>query len=126
MSSGPFTRTRYEASYASGAIHPIRVQPETLELAESGAPANVNDPPALDVTNPISAKVSGANTALGLRPRKLRIQAQDPPPADYEEGSIVSIPILTPTFYDAIPVNSEVVYLGTAWQVISKQPEVVR
>jgi hypothetical protein len=126
MSAGPFERTRYQATYLSTAIHPIRVQPETIALAEAGAPTNTNDPPALSITIPISAVVSKSDRGLGLRPRKFNLELTGTPPTGYSPGSRVSVPILTEAFYESIPVNDEVTYLSTTWQVISKTPESVR
>lgn len=126
MSAGAFVRSKYQASYDTDQIHPIRVQPETIALAEDGAPTNTNAAPTTDITNPISAIVSKGRRGLGLHPRKFNLQLTGTPPATYITGSKVSIPILTTTFYNSIAVGSDVTYLGTTWQVISKSPEIVK
>lgn len=126
MSAGSFVRSRYQATYDGDNVHPIRVQPETIAMSEAGAPTNTNAPPSLDVTNPISAVVSRGNRSLGLIPRKFNLELTGTPPTGYVVGSRVSVPVLTGTFFSEVPVNSEVTYLGTTWQVISKTPEIVR
>lgn len=126
MSAGAFLRSRYQATYDGDAIHPIRVQPETIAMAEEGAPTNTNAPPSGSITNPISAVVSRSSRALGLKPRKFNLQLTGTPPTGYVAGSKVSVPVLTPGFFIEVPINDEVTYLGTTWQVISKTEEEVR
>lgn len=126
MSAGQFTRSRYEASYDTDQIHPIRVQPETIALADSGTPTTTNAAPTGTITNPISAIVSGGKRTLGLKPRKFTIEVSGTPPTGYVAGSRVSVPILTESFYNSQAVGDEVTYLGTTWQVVSKTPEDVR
>ena len=126
MSAGSFLRTRYQASYDTSEIHPIRIQPETAAMAEEGAPTNTNDAPSGSVTNPISAVVSNSRRSLGLTPRKFNLQLTGTAPTGYVVGSTVAVPILTEAFYNSIAVNDEVTYLSTTWQVVSKTPEQVR
>lgn len=125
MSAGSFTRTRYQATWDNTQIHPIRVQPETLLLADSGSPTTVNSAPTGSVTVPISAKVSAGKRELGLKPRKFNLELTGEPPTGYDEGARISLPILTESFYEAIAVNDTVSYLSTTWEVISKDQEEV-
>ena len=124
MSAGRFTRSRYSASYAT-AIHPIRVQPETIALASGGGTPITNSAPSGAISNPISALVTLGKRARGLRPRSVSIQLQSSatPPTGYVAGSIARVPILQETLYDALNVGDDVQYLGVSWDVIGKSPE---
>jgi len=124
MSAGRFTFTVYEASYAADTRHPIRVQPETLELSDGEATPATNEPPTGAATNPISAVASLGTRAGGLRPRKWNLQLNDEtPPAGYDDRAKVALPILTQAFYDSVSVNSDVQYLGATWRLVSKDAE---
>lgn len=123
MSAGAFTRSRYQASYDDTQIHPIRVQPETIAMADAGTPTTTNAAPTGSISNPISAKVSGGRRELGLKPRKFVIELTGTPPTNYSTGAQVALPILTESFYNALAINDTVSYLGTTWEIISKIPE---
>lgn len=127
MSAGAFSRSRYEAAYAANAIHPIRVQPETIALASSGGTPITNAPPTAGITNPISALVSLGRRAKGLRPRSVTLQlpSTSAPPTGYVAGSIVRLPILNQALFAALNTGDEMTYLGTTWDVISTSPEEV-
>jgi len=124
MSAGRFTRSRYDASYAT-AIHPIRVQPETLAFASQSDPPTLNNAPTGTITNPISALVTLGKRARGLRPRSVTVQLKDgeTPPTGYVAGSIARVPILREGLYDELQVGDDATYLGVDWQVIGKSPE---
>lgn len=126
MSAGPFTRSRYQASWNTARIYPIRVQPETIAIAQSGAPTVTNAPPTEDITEEPSAVVSKPKNGLGLGPRKFTLELVGTPPTGYTAGSQITVPILTETFYNDTPRNSIVTYLGTTWEVVSKTPESAR
>lgn len=124
MSAGRFAFTFYEATYDPAAIHPIRVQPETLELNDGAGTPTSNEAPEGPATNPISAVVSLAGRAGGLRPRRWNLQLTDTtPPTGYDDRAKVSLPILTQAFYDSVSVNAEVDYLGATWRLVSKDQE---
>lgn len=123
MSAGTFTRSRYEATYKSGEIHPIRVQPETVLMFQTGTPGTTNAPPAGAVNNDISAEVSRPNRGLGLKPRSFTLEVTGTPPTNYSAGSRTTVPVLTESFYAAISKGGSVTYLGTTWEVVSKNPE---
>lgn len=123
MSAGNFVRTRYAADYGAGdAIHPIRVQPETLQMSIG---SEDNDPPAGGITNPISAVVSRGRRARGLTPRLITIQLTSTatPPAGYAAGSITRVPALNAAIFGAAFVGASVTYLNTGWEVVSTSPE---
>lgn len=122
MSAGAFTRSKYSADYGAGtAIHPIRVQPETL-LAAIGSVINVA--PEGDINNPISAITSKGKRARGLRPRTVTLQFPlVSPPTGYKAGGFTVIPALTSEFYDVAITGAECIYLGAACQVVSRSAE---
>lgn len=127
MSAGVFAFTKYEADYASGAIHPIRVQPETLLAASpdtTGDPSVVNAAPSGDVTNPISALSKLSRREKGLRPRfvVLRLPSASPP-TGYKPSGLVRVVALTRAFYDDCLNGQTVTYLGVACTVVSREPE---
>lgn len=127
MSAGEFTRARYEADYATGAIHPIRVQPETLLAASpdtTGDPSVINASPTGAVTNPISALSKLSRREKGLRPRfvtlRLPLTGQ---PTGYKAGGLVRVIALTPAFYaDCLP-GQTMTYLGVQCEIVSREPE---
>jgi len=124
MSAGRFTRSRYAASYAT-AIHPIRVQPETIALASTDITPVTNSAPTGAISNPISALVTLGKRARGLRPRSISIQLLSTvtPPTGYVAGSVARVPILQENLYEVLNVGDDVTYLGVEWQVIGKSPE---
>lgn len=127
MSAGNFVVTKYEASYAAGQIHPIRVQEETLALLQDSGGVNdaTNDPPAGAVNNPISALVNLNRGARGLRPRYVVASWNAAKPAGYT-GDTVRIPILTINNFNNLAVGESIAYLGTTAIIVAKEPERAR
>ena len=123
MSSGTFLRSRYAATWDTGAIHPIRVQPETIAMALTSNTTTTNAPPSGAINNPISAMVSRPLRGKGLRPRKVTLQLTGTAPTGYANGSVVSLPVLNTTLFAALTNGVSVNYLGTTWEVISTDPE---
>lgn len=123
MSAGGFSRSKYAATYDTGAIHPIRVQPETIEMALTSSTTTTNAPPSGAVNNPISALVSRPLRGKGLRPRKVTLQLSGTAPTGYAAGSVVSLPVLNTTLFAGLTNGTSVNYLGTTWEVISTDPE---
>lgn len=123
MSAGQFLRSKYQASYGGGtAIHPIRIQPEALDVDFSSL-SNVE--PDEDINNPISAIASLGNRQIGLRPRFVTLK-QNPlgsvPPGYKLEGE-TRLAILKPDVWESIFVGEDITYLGGSYTVISKTPE---
>lgn len=116
MSAGAFVNALYAADYGAGtAIHPIRVQPETIDAA---AGATGNNPPTGPATNPISAQVSAGKRKLGLHARTvgLKLAPDTTPPDGYAVNSRVRIPCLNKTFATAVATKGTTVdYLGVQW-----------
>lgn len=120
MSAGEFTRSRYQATYDTANIHPIRVQPETISLSTTGQNSRTNAAPTGSINVPISAKVSKGNREIGLRPRYLVLEAVSDTPSGYEIGSITRVPILTEATFNAINEGDSVSYNSGTWEVVSK------
>lgn len=128
MSTGSFVRSRYQATYDSAMIHPIKVQPETLALSiELSGGAQDNEPlsGAVSITSPISARVSGGRRALGLIARKISVRFTSTPPSGYLEGQTLTLPMLNPNF-SAVAAGTPGTYQGVSIEVVSVSPEVVR
>lgn len=114
MSAGAFTISKYEAD--SGAIHPIRVQPETITAFSNAAPAGA-------VTSSISAVVSLTRRQRGLRPRYISIKFTGALPEGYAAGTIYKLPILTEAVYDGLAIGGTGTYLGSPVTIIGKEGE---
>lgn len=129
MSAGTFTKSKYQATYSGTAIHPIRVQPETIACTINGV---ANNPPDGSQTNPISAVVSRGQRAKGLIARAVTLRAPaSGQPTGYKPLGTILIPALTPAFAAAAAgwqPGQEVSYLGvTGWSVVGTvRDEVVR
>lgn len=119
MSAGAFTRTFYADD--DGDIHPIRLQPETLEAEFNSV---VNAAPAGPTDSDISAQVTGSRRGLGLFARYVTVKFTATPPTGYLANSVYKITVPSLTVYNGITVNSAGEYLGVATQVISKTDEV--
>ena len=116
MSAGAFFRSKYIVDYGAGtAIHPIRVQPETLALTVG---SSENTEPSGAITNPISAVVSRNKRARGLRPRLIALRTPSTsPPAGYQPNGIIIVPALNKAIYaaaEAATASTDVTYLSNA------------
>jgi len=122
MSQGFFVVSRYEAD--DGEIFPIRVQPETLTLVVGGV---VNAPPGGAQTRNTLARVSGGRRRIGIKARSVRFEFVGEAPAGYEEGSTLTLPILTSALYNQIPTSGGTGnYLGTAIRIVGKSSQAGR
>lgn len=123
MSAGQFLRSKYQASYGDGNnIHPIRIQPELLDV---DFPVLSNIEPDDPINNPISAIASLGNNAAGLRPRYVTVK-RNPLGSGipgYATESTIRITILRPEVWTSIVVGDSIVYLGGDYEVISKTDE---
>jgi len=120
MSAGAFEISKYETD--SGAIHPIRVQPETLAATIDG---NTNAAPAGAVDGLGSASVSRGRRANGINARLVRLRFSGTPPTGYLTNGTVTIPALTPEVYDAAIKGATGTYLGASVIVSGRSPETV-
>lgn len=126
MSAGVFTIIGYEADYGDGtAVHPIKIQPETLSLTIGGV-TNAGSAVS-NITNPISAQVSRSRRALGLHPRMVSFEFTATPPATYAPNQTLRLPILTKDMKDVSTLGATGTYQGVAIRVVSNYaPEVVK
>ena len=123
MSAGAFVTSKYSATYDTSAIHPIRVQPETI-AATIGVITNAA--PTGEVNNPIQARVSGGRRSIGLVARSVTLRASSTAsdvPDGYALGGITRIPALTTAFYDAAIKGVAVTYLTKPFKVVSRSSE---
>lgn len=123
MSTGRFTRSRYEAT--NGNIHPIRVQPETLEL-EIGSATNTAPTGAVTAGVP-SAKVSRGARGFGVRPAIVSfVFDEGEEPEGYAAGDVLRLPLLTPSMRSAATIGATGTYLNASITVVGVSPESVR
>lgn len=126
MSAGAFINSKYAADYGDGtAIHPIRIQPELLDV-DFDPLSNIE--PDGDINNPISAVSSLGRRQKGLKPRQvvLKVPVNGSAPTGYLANSVTVVTVLRPNVFAAIQVGSEAQYLGFTWVVVSKYPEITR
>lgn len=126
MSAGAFSRVGYQASYNAAAIHPIRVQPETLALSVTiGGTAVTNTAATGAITTPTSVRVGGGRRRRGVNARLIRIQFSGTPPTGYKAGSTITLPALNAALL-AAPNGATGTYLGQPIVVIGTSPETTR
>lgn len=122
MSGGPFVRARYSTD--TTAIHPIRLQPETLE-ATFGTTENIQPTAPIDSQGAVS--VRRGRRSYGIHARYVTVVFETDPPTGYLGGSPLKIPVPLLTVWQGINVGDSVTYLdGTGGIVISKTPELIR
>lgn len=121
MSAGQFLRAFYELN--SGEVASIRIQPETAALVMDGV---TNTVPAGPADVPGSAAVSRGNRALGINARKVSIRFTAEPPTGYSDNSVITLPWLQPTTWEALALGSTGTYLGAGVQLVGKSPERIR
>lgn len=126
MSAGVFSRSKYQSD--GGAIWPVKVQPETLNLSvTSGNGSVTNSPPDGAISGDVpSAIVGGSRRRYGVHTRGLRLKFTGTPPTGYKPDSPIFVPVLKKETYDAIARNSTGTYLGVAIQVIGKVGEAIK
>lgn len=116
MSSGPFISSFYEDN--NGGIRPIRIQPETVTTFNPAA----TGPATADF-----ARVSGGNSAYGLKARAVNlVRAVGPVTDGYQARATARIPILTPTAFGALSTGQSVDYNGETWTVAGFSSEAGR
>lgn len=120
MSAGAFEITGYETD--PGTVHPIRIQPETIAAAIG---ATTNAAPAGNPTGLGSASVSRGRRANGINARLVRFTFDGTPPTGYLANSTITIPALTPEFYDAAVRGATGTYLGATVEVSGRSPETI-
>ena len=123
MSAGEFQKAVYETN--EGNFASVRVQPETL-AAQVDSVTNAEG--AGPVNQEARAQVGKGKRTIGINCRTVTLRFTAAPPDGYS-GDPVTIPALTPAFYDACNPNSDTAtgtYLGVAVEAVGRSPETVR
>jgi len=124
MSAGAFTLSKYESN--AGNIYNVKVQPETLAASiGTGGAAATNTPPAGAVDQEVSAIVGGSTRTNGIHTRGVRLRFTGAVPDGYLANSVVFIPALNETFYNAATKGAEGTYLGVGVRVVGRRPETI-
>lgn len=123
MSAGNYVIGRYTATYDNTQIHPIRVQPETLELVVVVGGSNVTNGSATgSINNPISAIVSKSRRGIGLVARLIRVRFTGTVPDDYQPGGTIALPVVNPAIMN-VSKGATGTYLGQEIVVVGTSPE---
>jgi hypothetical protein len=125
MSAGAFVTRNYQ-SETTGSNHPIRVQPETLNMSLDGIP---NFPLAEPAAVLPSATVSQGRRTSGINARTITVKfTAANAPDGYKPDSPITIPWLqnNAAFLSAVPGVTPVSYLGNPAVLVGKNPEIVR
>lgn len=121
MSAGRFEIKAYQASYDADAVHPIRVQPETLTLSVG---SDINGDAVGSINNPISAQISNSRRGGNLRPRTVTIRWDEGgAPAGYQDGGTIELPWLKRADFLGLQKGDPVTYLGGNATLVGKTPE---
>jgi hypothetical protein len=122
MSAGKFTRGRYESD--AGTIYPCRYQPETASFSVG---ATNNTAPAGPIQSGVPhAEISKGKRQFGVGCRQVGVTFTGALPDGYAGNSVIYIPILTKSAFDAIALYADGTYLGSDVQVVSKKQETIR
>lgn len=111
MSNGPFQLSKYVTD--SGAVRPIRVQPETVAAWN---PAGSGDASGAFVF------AKRRNKGYGTFARQVTLSRRVGAGVD-STLKFINIPVLTKAAWDDLTPGDEVSYLELTWNVSSKLPE---
>lgn len=121
MSSGAFENGKYESN-ETGAVHRVRVQPETKALVLGGA---TNAYPVAAAEGKPSAQVGSGKRSIGINTRTVSIRLTAAL-AGYKSGSVITLPWFVPATFNAMSDSATGTYLATACELVGKSPEKVR
>lgn len=123
MSSGAFTRTRYELSADNGGgVIACRLQPETLAATISGT---ANAAPAGPTTIPGSATISQGRRSAGVNMRYITVAWDGSPPTGYS-GLTARIVVPDPDVFAGAGLGDAVTYLATTATIVGRTGETVK
>lgn len=115
--AGRFATAKYETN--EGAIHPIRVQPETITADNPEPPGGVSES--------LYVRVSGSKRAYGIKARYITLSRKIGTDSDYSGATVYArIPVLLASAWIAYVPGSTVTYQGVDWTVASKTVESLR
>lgn len=116
MSAGPFLLSKYATD--AGAIHPIRIQPETATDDNAAPDGGAGNLPFV--------KISGSRRSYGIHPRKITL-SKTVGEADYDTAkAYAKLTVLTLAAFNAYVIGSTIAYQGTDWIIASKTSETIR
>jgi len=118
MSAGAFDRAFYEDD--TGAIRPIRPQPETLAATFDGVTNAGATGPA---TNNGFVQINKPRREFGTGGRFVTAEWAAAPPTGYKIGGSIKIVVPLTAVYNGITIFSAGVYLGANIRIIGKTPE---
>ena len=121
MSTGNFVNALYQNGL-DGAVHPCRVQPETLTADIGGT---VNAAAAGPQSSNLRAFSSERNRRGAVNMRKIGFRITAGGDNGYLVGSVIYIPVFQPANLAAmlIPANQTVSYNGATGVVVGSSPE---
>lgn len=120
MSNGAFTLSKYETD--NDDIVPIKLQPETL-TATFDSTANAAPSGSVSAGFP-SADVSRSKRAIGIHARQISVKITTPN-SGYLDNSLVRIPVLTKSVYNATSKGDTVTCAAGTGTVAGKTPEFI-
>ena len=121
MSAGAFEISKYESTLLGGAIMPVKLQQETIDMTIAGV---ANAPPADPVDLALFAQVSKGKREYGVGCRKVLIRFTDPADLpDGYKGDDLYVPVLTEAAAAAFIPGAIGTYLGSPIVVQSELPE---
>lgn len=116
---GVFVKKKYVGDVAAN-VYSVRVQPETETLVLAGV-TNLGSAGTINQAN--SARVSGSRRRYGTHVRLVRFQFDDAP-TGYKKDSPISLPVLSPAFWNILTPGIVGTYLGSPVTYVGKSPEV--
>lgn len=122
MSDGPFSYVKYETN--DGLIVPIKIQPETEGLVLDSV-TNTGATGSLTPGAP-SAKVSGSKRSIGINARTVTVRLTadgSGANAGMKQGSLIRLPVFTPTSYAAYSKGNTGTYKGIACEFAGHSAE---
>lgn len=116
--AGGFIRGFYTSN--EGEVYSCRVQPESITSWNQ----NSSDP----VTGNVRAYTKGSRRRYGVHARRVTLSRAVGSAGDYDSARVsVSVPIMTPSAYNALFVGQVLTYQEQDdWEVASKSGEVIR
>lgn len=120
MSSGAFTNAKYSTD--TGDVHPCRIQEETFGFTSGGI---ANAQPVTAINRKGSARMSSSQKRKGVNARTIRFKFTTAPD-EYEQGSILTLPVFIKANWDGYNIGDACTYLATAGTIVGKSPEGIK